>query len=315
MKIEEFSQIVNDTFESKSELLGKGITKWVENKACAQVSVVGPADLKSGIPDSIDKVIYLDEPKGGSMVASLDEDDDELRLKATELGRLLARQYDNVFARSVALAAYKPDAEHGLGSVHGIAGGNRPENIPGKTGEGTIEIVLNDAISDLRFTNQFLDNVRLISEQFDRNNVPENGRYLLIHPSVANRLVGHIFTSGLTKSIRGFEVIVSNACGFVGSAIRDTGINYTVPTADYPTGLNHVCPDKVNGSVTNAYGADLTKVLAAAFHTSSVGIVRKGKVMCDSTWITTAQTNVIRAYVYFGMSGIRPESAALIVWN
>ena len=212
---------------------------------------------------------------------------------ANSLGHALGDQADQHIIATIIAAA---ESAANINDSHGSTGAgyvdqttNPTSSIAATTGAHLVEFAYN------------------VQEDFDKKNVPEEGRKMVVRPAEyyklaqVNDMVDKDFTSGnggkdsgRIMRVAGLEIIKTN--NFLStdtSAVADTGAK-----------------NDPFGAGGDGYNADFTKYAAFAFHKEAVGTVKMLDLAVETDRIVQRQAWLFVAKYVMGHGILRPECAA-----
>ena len=248
--------------------------------------LVGANQIKAN-----EKLIAVDDMLiAQSFIANIDELKNHYDVRATyasELGKALARTYDQNVAKVIANASR---------ASANLSGGQGGTVLTLPTGNTTSANVSGDEIAAAIYD---------IAQSFDENDIPPTDRFCVLPPAEYYKLAESAtrtvdvdfnpqgngsFASGRVQQVAGIPIMMSNN-------VPQTNV------ASSPSGTN------------NAYNGDDSKTLGMVFHKSAVGTV---KLQDMTTEISGAdygimyQSTLMIAKYALGHGILRPECAATI---
>ena len=216
---------------------------------------------------------------------------------AQEVGRALADRQDRLIAQAIAMAA--------LGRRNGAT-----SDTPVYTGEpakgGIITIDEDAASSTVR--DSFLDAIFEAGTKLDSANVPEEDRYIAMHPDYFNNLARN--TDVLNRDWGGTgalaDRVVPRVAGF--QVVKTTN----VPTTDLSSAVTGERND-LDVNFANIDGATTDgKVMAMCFHKSAAALATAMDIRTEIDYKPEYQGHLIIGSHVMGAAALRRQSAVLI---
>ncbi len=285
---------VLSTFRNAVKFLDKQTIRTIENGDTAQFPVFGKGGAEYHTPGTMitgstvahsQKLIAIDglliAPR---FLASIDEamnHYDVRSLYTTDAGKSLAEKFDKNVGQVIALAA------RAAATISGGDGGTILHNVDADDFDPTH--------ADSIWTNAFAAQTAL-----DENNVPEDGRFLALSPTIYNGLVAsltpvnELYTDGGNGSVATGQVY--KLAGF--TLVKSNQLPST-NVVDGPT----------------AYQGDFSHTLALAWHPSAIGTVKLLDLAMGMEWSEFHQGWLIVAKYAYGHGILRPEAAVEFVDN
>lgn len=252
---------------------------------------------------------------------------------ATELGRAIAKRYDQLALNTAILAARAAsNLTAGAGS-----------DIPGGT-------TVTDA--NLGTQGQALINALFAAAQaMDQNDVPKTDRYAVITPAMFYNLIRDpsvqlLYTQSLTNlrinmtpdlaaagtnaqlsAVAGSQAGIQSNYPMIQQGLADWGqgtirgaavAGFTVLVSNHlPNGLNIASNDAFFGNTAatmagyngNVYHGDFTNTRGVCFHRSALGVVKLRDLAVETDYKIEYQGNLLVAKLMCGMGKLRPEAA------
>ena len=318
-----FANEVLTTFEEANVMKALHTIRTISSGKTAQFPVIGTATAKYHTPGHdvfgeggtsptynqtikhTEKTISIDDVLlAATSNANIDELKNHYEVRsvyATELGRALAKRFDLATMKTLAAAA------------------DSAANIDGITPAGTTV----DASTTLgeAYTATAAQIVKLfgaIAQKMDENDLPKEGRFVLLPPEEFYALLGadtvainrdfgpggNVASASL-PSIHGLRIVVSNHLEDLrGNAAGDLESDDTSATggaANNPFGG------------TTGYNGDLSTLKFLAGHPSAIGTVKLLDLAVESEYSMSKQATLMLAKYAMGHGVLRPEAAFRIV--
>ena len=234
------------------------------------------AFIDGGIIDHNEKVITIDDLLQANVtIASIDEAMNHYDVRAPysqELGRILARTYDQNVARTIILGARASNP------LTGRPGGTRINNANMDTDKDALRTALFSA-----------------AQKLDEKDVPVEDRYAAFRPAqfylmaqdttLINKFYGGSgnIADGTLPTAAGFPITKSN----------------NVPSAD----------DSANTALNSKYRADYSAVQGIVWHKMAAGTVKLMDLAMDGQYEPRRQATFMVAKYAVGHDWLRPECA------
>jgi len=248
-----------------------------------------------------EKTIHIDDVLlAATSIANIDELKNHYEVRsvyAAELGRALAKRFDIATLKTLIAASYSA------------------ANIPGITPAGThLDATDNVTGTYTATAPQIVELFGKIAQTFDLNDIPKEGRFVIVSPvdyytllgadSVAiNRDFGsggNVATASLPM-IHGLPIVVSNHLEDI-RGVNEAGQNQNDDRTE----------NDVFGGSGNGYNADLTNVKMIAGHKSAIGTVKLLDLAVESEYSMSKQSTLMLAKYAMGHGVLRPEAAILV---
>ena len=290
----------------------------ISSGKAAQFPVTGTATAAYHTPGNLltggailhnEKVINIDDLLiAQTFVANIDElmnHYDVRSIYASELGKALAKRYDQNVAKTIA------NASRASATLTGGSGGT-VLTLPSGAGNTTSAGVDGDELAAAIYD---------IAQVFDENDIPKTDRYVVLPPAeyyklpeAATRTISTDYNpggngsygSGNVQQIAGMPVIMSN----------------NVPQVNRPPGVDDSGDASADaaelGGSNNTYAGDDSKTLGLVFHKSAVGTVKLLDLqteMSGQDYGVMYQGTLMVAKYALGHGILRPEAAATIKLN
>jgi hypothetical protein len=219
---------------------------------------------------------------------------------AQEVGRALADRQDRLLAQAIAMAA--------LGRRNGNDGTGSTDVYAGEPAAGGI-INIDDDTSDSATRDNFLDAIFEAGTKLDAANVPEEDRYIAMHPDYFNFLARN--TDVLNRDWGGAgalaDRVVPRVAGF--QVVKTTN----VPTTDLSAGVAGEKNDlDVNFANIDDDATAGDKVMAMCFHKSAAALATAMDIRTEIDYKPEYQGHLIIGSHVMGAAALRRQSAVLI---
>lgn len=234
---------------------------------------------------------------------------------STELGRALARTFDQNLIGVACLTAATFNASTGVATARTGVADNPSANViadnflnygsgvtTGVTTKGDIPVG-----TTATGVEAFVNAMYTAAAKLDSNNVPSEDRYVIVTPqtyynvvnSAPGRLVvnrdfggGGSYQDAQIATIAGIRLVKSNLAGKV------FGVNVSALSG-----------------VNNTYSGNFLRVCGVVFHKSAFGTVKLMDLSMESGYDMRLQGHLMIAKYAMGSSWLRPESCAVLVQN
>ncbi len=314
-----FANEVLTTFEETNVMKDLHTIRTISSGKTAQFPVIGTATAKYHTPgDDVfedggatptynqvikhtEKTIHIDDVLlAATSIANIDELKNHYEVRsvyAAELGRALAKRFDIATLKTL------------------IAAANSAANIPGITPAGTQLDATDNVTGTYSATaSQIVELFGKIALTFDQNDIPKEGRFVILSPVDYYTLLGtdniainrdfgsagNVASASLPM-IHGLPIVVSNHL----EDIR--GVNEAGQDQDDDKAAN----DVFGGSGTG-YNSDFTNVKMLAGHTSAIGTVKLMDLAVESEYSMQKQATLMLAKYAMGHGVLRPEAAIVV---
>ena len=295
--LKQFAGEVLTTFETNNVFKPLHTVRTISQGKSAQFPVTGVASAAyhvagENIMDSVnsylsqikanEKGVHIDSMlTANTMIYELDEAMNHYDVRSiytTELGRALAKKFDQTVAQQVALCA------RGSATITGGNGGT----------------VLDKGASGLDTGSEIADAIYDAAQSLDEKNVPSSDRVAVMKPAEYYLLVQHLaavgnanavgsYVEGEVVKVAGMRVIASNNVPSTNIGSAETGVN--------------------SG---NTYHGDFSNTKILCFHKSAVGTVKLLDLKLESERKIEFQGSLFVARYAMGHGILRPEAAVEI---
>jgi len=315
-----FANEVLTTFEEANVMKELHTIRTISSGKTAQFPVIGTATAKYHTPGEdvfeeggtsptynqiikhTEKTIHIDDVLlAATSIANIDELKNHYEVRsvyAAELGRALAKRFDLATMKTLAAAA------------------DSAANISGITPAGTTvdaSVTLGEAYTATAA--QIVKLFGAIAQKFDENDIPKEGRFVLLPPAEFYALLGadtvainrdfgpggNVASASL-PSIHGLSIVVSNH-------LEDLRGN---AEAALDQDDDNAANDVFGGSGTG-YNGDLSTLKFLAGHPSAIGTVKLLDLAVESEYSMQKQATLMLAKYAMGHGVLRPEAAMRIV--
>tara|TARA_Y100000996_G_scaffold415483_1_gene410492 strand:+ start:7924 stop:8976 length:1053 start_codon:yes stop_codon:yes gene_type:complete len=317
-----FANEVLTTFEESNVMKDLHTIRTISSGKTAQFPVIGTALARYHTPGEdvfeetstvdgmvgysraikhTEKTIHVDDVLlAATSIANIDELKNHYEVRsiyAAELGRALAKRFDIATLKTLIAASYSA------------------ANIPGITPAGThLDATDNVTGAYTATAAQIVELFGKIAQTFDQNDIPKEGRFVIVSPVDYYTLLGadtvainrdfgpggNVATGSLPM-IHGLPIVVSNHLEDI-RGVNEAGQNQNDDRTE----------NDVFGGSGNGYNADLTNVKMIAGHKSAIGTVKLMDLAVESEYSMQKQATLMLAKYAMGHGVLRPEAAILV---
>lgn len=305
--LKKWSGEILTTFEEANVMAPLHMTRSISSGKSAQFPVIGTASTKYHTPgDSVvtaagylntirtgERLIYVDKMLTSSVfVAKVEElinHYDVRSIYSTELGRAMAKKYDETLLILAAKAAYAPDND----PITGAKGGTVVQIAAGATGQN------------------LLDGISASMQRLDEQDVPKEDRFIVVSPQAYYRLLNQ-------QDLINRDYVAGNGDLSAGSMFSAYGgrilVSNHIPSGDITATDNRA---DGTGANSNDYTIDLTSgnagltaaagIQAFVFHKAALGTVNLMSLGMESEYQVSRQGTLFVSKYALGHGILRPE--------
>jgi len=324
------SNVMQDIVTVRSISAGKVATFPNTGKAGAFYHTPGVNIVEGTLTSTIatnERLIYVDNRLISAVL--LDNWDEAVAhwdfrsVYSTELGRALAKRYDQLALNTTILAARAAsNLTNGSGTAIASGGSVTDANL-GTQGQNLINALFSSA------------------QILDQNDVPKDERYCVVTPAMFYNIIRDpsvqaIYNTSATavayQNPAVFPLTVTTSQGpqfqtsypMVAGGLADWGRGTIVggmvagfivlPSNHLPNGVNIASGDTFFGTGAasangNVYYGDFTNTRGVAFHKSALGVVQLRGLTVEQAYMLEYQADLVVAKLMIGMGILRPEAA------
>ena len=310
-----FSAEVLTAFEEKNVMMPLHTVRTISSGKSAQFPMTGTASAEYHVPgDEIlgnainhaERVISIDNLLVSSaFIANIDEamnHYDVRSIYSRELGYALANHCDKAVIRS------------------GIAGSLDTTDVMGNTAGGNIEVGTTPTAATV------VAGIVEAAQTFDKRDVPDTDRYVVIRPEEFYLLVAAAGSTGLSSAVFNNDFNGTGNINQGRQTLQIAGMTVMmsnhIPTADESDTPNAVLGDTTNGVRNDPFGAeggnasgaagysglDFQNYVGLAFHRSGIGTVKLLDLAMESEYLVQNQGTLMVAKYAMGHNFLRAEA-------